>query len=311
MLLSPTLPTDQTLKGGEQARVLRALAAHRVSSTDQRSNAVGRCRTVVVAGGKGGVGRSVIALNLAIVLSNRGAKVGLLDASPDLGNIDLLCALDGYWSLPHVVQGSRQLVDVLHSGPCGVTILSGANCLAERQSETTQFPTRVFEQLQDFESKLDWLIVDASSGSSATTREFALAGDDTLLVTTPEPTAVAEAYASAKALSSGRCRLGLVVNQADSEQQAQQILDRLKQSCHSFLRIDLHRRGYVPRDKAVARSVCERIPFIILAPESPAAAAIQRLSQRWIRALPADTPGFFSKLLMHQDAGRRRHSNQT
>jgi flagellar biosynthesis protein FlhG len=292
MLTSLTTPSEKRYAGGDQARGLRSLVARQTLSAHEPS--VKSCHTIVVSGGKGGVGRSVIALNLAITLAQRGDAVGLLDASPDFGNIELLCGLNGYWNLSHVAQGSRQLDEVLVHGPVGVCILSGANCLID----PSRIPARTFDQLLNFERRLDWLIVDASGGASSSTREFAIAADDLLIVTTPESTAIAEAYATVKSLAtSTRPRLGLLVNQADSANQAQRILDRLQQTAHALLQIDLHRRGYIPRDAAIPVSVNARQPFVLESPTSTATSALQMLTQRWTRPPRSDGDlSFFARL---------------
>ncbi len=298
--MSPSLltPVERRHSGSDQARGLRDLVARRTTSVEFDRPVSRQCHTIVVAGGKGGVGRSVIALNLAILLAQRGGQVGLLDACPDFGNIELLCGLNGYWNLSHVAQGCRQLDEVSLTGPAGIRVVSGASELKSFSSVSSQGPHPLFSHLQSFESQLDWLVIDASGGSSSATREIALAADDLLIVATPEPTAVAEAYASVKAVATSRHpRLGLLVNQADSTAQAQQILDRLQQAAHSFLQVDLHRRGYIPRDPAVPMSVNERIPFVIQAPQSPAAEALRQLAQRWTRPLSATgVASFFSRL---------------
>ena len=299
MQTSLDYPSQDKLVLGDQARKLRALVALRPASAEDCRSTDRRCHTIVVSGGKGGVGRSVIALNLAIALAQRGASVGLLDACPDLGNIELLCGLNGYWNLSHVVQGCRQLDEVMQTGPAGVRIVSGASCLADPSFA----PMPAMVQLREFERELDWLIVDASGGACGLTRQFALAADDVLIVTTPEATAVAEAYASVKSLAKTvGPRMGLLVNQADSVPQAQQILDRLQQAVHSFLRVDLHRRGYLPRDIAVPNSVNARVPFVLQSPRSPVTAALLQLIQRWTRPQPTeDITPFFSRLQMCEE----------
>lgn len=299
-MISPSLitPTARHRSGGDQACGLRSLAARRAMSTGNVESTNHQCHTIVVAGGKGGVGRSVIALNLAITFAKRGDAVGLLDASPDFGNIELLCGLNGYWNLAHVAQGSRQLTDVMLSGPAEVNVISGASCLSNLTAVPTAVPNTMLNQLLSFERKLDWLIIDASGGSSSLTREIASAADDLLIVTTPEPTAVAEAYASVKSFTtSERPRLGLLVNQAESAPQALQILDRLRQAAQSFLQVDLHRRGFIPRDSAVPASVNSRIPFAIESPQSSAARSLLQLAQTWTRPhRPNRDEGFFSRI---------------
>ena len=291
-------PIEKQHAGGDQARGLRALAGRWMPGVDGARSAVRGCHTIVVSGGKGGVGRSVIALNLAVILAQRGNSVGLLDACPDFGNIELLCGLNGYWNLSHVMQGSRQLDEVVLEGPAGIQVLSGGSCLTDLQNESAQYLDIALNHLLNFEQHLDWLIVDASSGASALTRRFATAADDLLIVTTPESTAIAEAYATVKSLAlSGRPRLGLLVNQADSAIQAQRILDRLQQAAHSFLQVDLHRRGYIPRDVAIPASVNARIPFVLEAPTSPATMSLQNLTQRWTRPqVPDGNTSYFSRL---------------
>jgi flagellar biosynthesis protein FlhG len=283
--------------GGDQALALRALAGQRASLLPVPRDAKTQCQTILITGGKGGVGRSVIALNLAIALSQHGKSVGLLDASPELSNIELLCGLNGYWSLPHVLQGCRQLDDVVLFGPADLKILSGGHCLASIESNRL-LPNSITDSLQQFENGLDLLIVDGSSGSNYAARALAMAAEQVLIVATPEPTGIAEAYASVKSLASSGSRLGLIVNQADSEYQAQQILDRLQLAAHSFLGSDLSRRGWIPKDPAVSASVIERVPFVIQSPTSTAAIALQRICQPWLKARPAESAsGFFTKLI--------------
>jgi flagellar biosynthesis protein FlhG len=284
--------------GGEQARGLRALVARRstaalVPSTRQRG-----CHTIAIAGGKGGVGRSVIALNLAITFAQRGERVGLVDACPDFGSIGLLCGLSGYWNLSHVLQGCRKLDEIVSVGPCGISVLSGASSLASPVRHPLHTWERTFDDLTSYERELDWLIIDASGGSSTLSREMTLAADDLLIVTTPVATAITEAYATVKSvMSAARPRLGLLVNQAESERQAQRILDRLQDTAHSLLHVDLHRRGSIPRDESIPASVNARSPFVLQAPASPAAQALRALVQRWTRPqAPDGNGGYFSRL---------------
>lgn len=248
-----------------------------------RPTAAQRCHRIVVAGGKGGVGRSVIALNLAVALAQQGHTVGLLDGCPNFGNIELLCGLNSYWNLSHVLQGSRQLTDIVQSGPGGIQIIAGAGCLVEPDFEFAPSAGTV-GQLHRFEQSLDWMIVDASGATARMIRRWAATADDVLIVTTPEPTAVAEAYASIKAMAyAGRSRLGLIVNQAESPQQAQQILDNLQHAARSFLQVDLHRRGSIPRDTTIPISVNARQPFVLKQDENPAGKSLNELARRWTR----------------------------
>jgi flagellar biosynthesis protein FlhG len=276
----------------------RSASESSFSSAPESKSVSNSCHTIVVAGGKGGVGRSVIALNLAVALSQRGDRVGLIDASPGCGNIAMLSATEGYWNLGHVLQGCRQLDDVVSTGPAGIKVLSGAACVATRNTNDETMDNRVFEQITAFERGLDWLVVDASGGASSLSRPFVEAADDVLIVTVPEATALTDAYASVKsfALFQGP-RMGLLVNQSESADLASRILDRLQHAAHSFLQVDLHRRGYLTRDSAVAASVNTRHPFVLQSPTSPASLAMKQLAQHWTRfERSTSAGGFFSRL---------------
>ena len=300
MSSTPITSTEQRHSSGDQAQGLRALVAQHQSKKEVLVSTDRRCRSIVIAGGKGGTGRSIIALNLAVSLARQGQSVGLLDGSADFGSIELLCGMNTYWNLSHVIQGCRRFEEVVHDGPSGVKVISGVACLAECFSEdvTSASAKNVFVRMLELERTLDWLIVDASGASSTSSREFAWAADDLLVVATPEATAVAEAYASIKTFASGGSpRLGLLVNQAESAKQAQQILDHLQHAAHSFLNVDLHRRGFIPRDAAIPMSVRQRMPFVRQSPHSAATAAVEQLAQRWTRPVRRENQiCFFDRL---------------
>jgi hypothetical protein len=116
----------------DQACELRSLIARRVSAAAEGSVKGRRCHTIAIAGGKGGVGKSVLAVNLAIALAKQGSQVGLFDASPHLGQVEMLCGISRYWNLSHVTRGGRRLEQVVQKGPAGVHILAGGSGLIQQ-----------------------------------------------------------------------------------------------------------------------------------------------------------------------------------
>lgn len=289
----PTLETSHC--HADQASELRALVAQRAASTDDMPRETRTCRSLAIASGKGGVGKSVIALNLAVALARRGDSVCLVDASPSLGHLELLCGQNGYWNLSHVAAGSRRLEDIVLDGPSGVRIVPGASCLCDE----TDSHTNLRRDLADLERDHDWLIIDTAGGQPHRASPFTHAADRVLIVTTPEATSVAEAYAALKGLSAAESPLAsALVNRADSEPQALQILNRLRQAGRSFLRTDLDRAGFVPNDPAVRRSVAARRPLVDVEPACPAQQALERLSERLSRTVAArDEAGYFQRLM--------------
>ena len=256
-------------------------------------------RTIAVTSGKGGVGKSVIALNLAVALGRQNAKVCLLDANLGLGNIDLLCGLNGYWNLSHVITGARMLKDIVLEGPCGVNVIPGANGLADMADCPESAQREILGQMEELERSHDFLIVDTGTGIHRSVRQFARASDVVLIATTPEPTSIADAYATVKALATDDGPLlQLLVNRADSPQQARAVFGRLQQTSRMFLKVEVHTAGYIPTDPAVVQSVTKRTPFVIDSPHCCASREVHRLAQRFKGLANArfDRGPFFARL---------------
>jgi len=245
------------------------------------------------------VGKSNIALNLAVALARQNAKVGIFDANLGLGNIDLLCGLNGYWNLSHVITGARSLNEIVLTGPEGIHVVPGASGLADVADCPPAAQREIFSQLEDFERSHDFVIIDTGPGIHRAVRDFVLSAGLVLLVTTPEPTALADAYATVKALANGDGpRLEIVVNQAASAAQADAVIQRLQQTARLFLNADVGSAGSVPHDPCVSAAVQRRHPLLVEYSDSPAAAAINQLARRMMQ-LARNRPSaneFFPKI---------------
>jgi flagellar biosynthesis protein FlhG len=258
-----------------------------------------RAPSIAVTSGKGGVGKSNVALNLAIALARHGAQTCLMDANLGLGNIDLLCGLNGYWNLSHVVTGARTLRDIVLSGPEGINVIPGASGLAELSDWSPGVQKDVFRQLEELEVAHDFLVIDTAAGIHRLARKFLDACDLVLVITTPEPTAVADAYSLIKGLS-GRAtgRIDVLVNQCDSAEHAERIAQRVQETTRMFLHTDVGAAGYIPNDPEVRRAVARRTPFLITSPECAASRAIDRLATHVQRlfATQAEHASFFPRM---------------
>lgn len=267
----------------DQAKALRglkergAVLSPSVPSPREASGA----RTIAVASGKGGVGKSNIALSLSVALAEMDDAVCLLDANLGLGNIDLLCGLNGYWNLSHVVTGARRLSDVVLDGPDGIHVIPGASGLSDLADCPPAAQQEILHQLQELEQTHQFLIIDTGSGIHRLVREFLMPADVILIVTTPEPTAIADAYATIKSLSAAELpEVQVLVNQADSSRQAHAIMERLRQTARLFLRTEVSPAGFVPRDPCVPSAVARRSPFLLDSPRCPAAQSVRQLARR-------------------------------
>ena len=295
----------ENCSAGDQASELRALVARRTVATRPVTDQPSRvCRSLTVVSGKGGVGKSVIALNLAVAFARQGTPAGLLDVSQGTGSLGLLCGQNGYWNFEHVAAGTRDLKDILLTGPHGIQIVPGASHLLT----SGELRPSAVRDIATFESQHDWLIIDTGADVSAA-RWFAAPADCTLIVTTPEPTAVAEAYAAMKLLVAARVSaVSVLVNQADSQQQALQILDRLRHAARTFLGSDIGLAGFIPFDPAVSQSVFRRVPLIDVAPTGPAQQALEQMGQRLTRTVSARPGGRFIERLHSRQAAQGAHS---
>jgi flagellar biosynthesis protein FlhG len=266
---------------GEQAQALRSLMERLNSNRKSVAEDVRtvRAHSVAVTSGKGGVGKSNVALNLAIALARSGAQTCLMDANLGLGNIDLLCGLNGYWNLSHVVTGARTLRDVVLTGPEGVNVVPGASGLAELSDWSAAVQRDVFQQLEELEMSHDFLVIDTAAGIHRLARKFLDACDLVLVVTTPEPTSIADAYSLIKGLSARATgRIEALVNQCDSPDLAARIAARLQETTRLFLQADVGAAGFVPADPEVRTAVARRTPFVVANPGCHASRAMDQLA---------------------------------
>jgi flagellar biosynthesis protein FlhG len=268
----------------DQANSLRSLIERKLTSEIKpaaTAETAGAAHTVAVTSGKGGVGKSSVALNLAVALAQMESRVCLLDGNLGLGNVDLLCGLNGYWNLSHVITGARSLADVMLVGPSGIHVIPGASGLTAVADCTKAAQSEIFSQLQELEQTHDFIVIDTGAGIHESVRRFVSAADAVLTLTTPEPTSIANAYASIKALSAAeQQRLHVLVNQAESSQQAHAVMERIAHTSRLFLNHDVATAGFIPFDQAVRAAVYRRVPFLVGSPDAPASRAVAQLARR-------------------------------
>ncbi len=257
-------------------------------------------RSLVLTSGKGGVGTSNLALNLAIALGEYGQRVVLVDADLGLANIDLLCGLTPENDLGNVLAGDCSLAEAVVTGPGDVRIVPGAHGTRTLVDALGDGPTRLVADLADLEAGSDFLLIDAGSGLGAGIATWAAAADQVVLVTTPEPTSVADAHAAI-----GRFRrlvvpprLRAVVNQAASASEASDVLDRLCASSRQFLGTVVVGLGHVRADPHVQHAVRMRRPFVVAYPNCVASRGVRRLARALIeeRQPRVPRPGVFASL---------------
>jgi flagellar biosynthesis protein FlhG len=267
-----------------------------------------RARSLLFTSGKGGVGTSNLALNLAIALGELAQRVVLVDADLGLANIDLLCGLAPASDLGDVLSEGRPLADAVVAGPAGVRVVPGAHGMRAPLEVLGDGPARLADELADLEAECDFVLVDAGSGLGPGIATLAAAADEVVLVTTPEPTSVADAHAAVQRLRRlpGPPRLRAVVNQAGSSSEASDVLARLTASSRQFLGAVVTALGHVRADPHVPLAVRARRPFVVAYPGAVASRGVRRLARTLMeeRRPKGRRPGFFAALAARRALGR-------
>jgi len=251
------------------------------------TEAKARVRTIAITSGKGGVGKTCVSASLACVLARTGKRVLVLDADLGLANLDILLNLHPDGTLQDVLNGTHSVKNVMLEGPAGIRVLPAGSGLVESARLTGDMRERLRQVLEEVAPEFDYLLIDTGAGISDVVLYTASLAQEVLVVATPEPTSLADAYATIKVLAfhQGRSHFSLVINQTPKERSGDVVAQQLQQIADRFLPDQLGRPivlefvGAIPSDPAVERSVRARVPVVLHAPEAPAAQALQDLAR--------------------------------
>ena len=260
----------------DQATDLRALVRQVATA---HCAAAARPRRIVVFGGKGGVGTTTIAVNLAVALAQQGQRSLLCDAAG--GDVALQCRLEPRHTLADVLAGNRTLAQVLHPGPAGVQVLPGTRELVRWHETAEHAWNRLMTQLASLSPRPEVVVIDAGSRPDPLARQLWQAADRVLLVTTVETAAIMDAYAAIKLLTDPArpASIALVVNRAPREAMADEAQQRLAQACRRFLGLPLRSVGHVPEDGAVPQCAARGEPFVLAMPACPASLHLRQVAR--------------------------------
>jgi flagellar biosynthesis protein FlhG len=277
----------------DQAQRLRELAeTYRqeiLSKPAPPPSASRRARVMAITSGKGGVGKTNVAVNLAYALIAQGKEVILLDADLGLANVDVLLGTTPQWHLGHAISGERDVLGLLYEAPGGLRLIAGGSGLAELTDLPEIDLRRFIQSLAQLQGEADYLLIDTGAGLSRSVMEFVMAADEVLVVTTPEPTALTDAYAIIKRLvrANPTVDIKLVVNMADSAEDGESTARRLRETVLRFLQIAVHYLGHIPRDPVVQQCVRQQRAYFLQHPRSAAAHATENLARRLLGEGPA------------------------
>jgi flagellar biosynthesis protein FlhG len=267
-------------------------------------------QVIAVTGGKGGVGKSNISVNLSIALAEMRRRVVLMDADLGLANIDVLLGLKAEKNLADVLSGEVSLEDVMVTGPAGIKVVPASSGVQQMAALGPQEHAALIHAFSELSHQLDVLVVDTAAGISDTVVSFVRASQEVIVVVCDEPSSITDAYALIKLLNKEHdmFRFRVVANMTRSAQEGQGLFNKLNMVCERFLDVTLQYVGHVPFDENVRKAVQRQKPILEYAPNCKAAMAIRKIAEQvdgW--PLPSSARGhlefFVERLLQTAHAG--------
>ena len=247
----------------DQAKRLRELMGNKAHTQK-------KAKTLAIASGKGGVGKTNFAINLAISLKNLGHSVLLFDADIGLSNIEILTGISAKYTIIDLILKSKSIYDIIEEGPKGIKIISGGFGYYDLSIINDENLNKLFSEIEKLEGQVDFIIFDIGAGISDMVLNFILATDEAILITTPDPTSLMDVYTLIKALTiSGYSGiLNIVTNIVENRTEALNIFEKLNKVSNNFLNIELKFLGYLEKDNLVSKSVRSQQPFTLMFPKA-------------------------------------------
>jgi flagellar biosynthesis protein FlhG len=239
-------------------------------------------RVITITSGKGGVGKTNFAVNTAIALMQQGQRVVILDADFGLANIEVVLGTIPKFTLLDVIKNKKNILEIISHGPNNVRFISGGSGVEELSRLSVTEINNFMKNINLLDSLFDIIIVDTGAGVSENVINMILAGDDVLVVTTPEPTSITDAYALIKIISSKSKdkNIKIIINRAESEKEAELVYSNLKEVVAKYLGNNIEFLGYLSQDDSVKRAVKKQNPFMISYPGSLISKQIIEISKK-------------------------------
>ncbi len=275
----------------DQAEKLREMMKDRqgegapdpASAPGPRQDGSKKTRIIAVASGKGGVGKTNISINLALAYAKLGKKVIVMDADLGLANVNVVLGVIPKYNLYHVIRKQKSMRDVILDTNYGIQIVAGASGFSKIANLNDDERQSFITELQTLETA-DVIIIDTSAGVSNNVLSFIAAADDVLIVTTPEPTAITDAYGIIKIISTEidnlNMGLKLVVNRVQSVTEGKKVAERVINIAGQFLNLKVDYMGFVYEDPAIPSAVRKQQPFSIMDPKCKAAGCLEHIVNR-------------------------------
>ncbi|UOR12711.1 MinD/ParA family protein [Halobacillus amylolyticus] len=260
-----------------------------------------KAKTMAIASGKGGVGKTNFTINFALKLIEQGKKVLIFDLDIGMGNVDILLGVTPKYSIVHLFQERKDIRDIIESGPNNLAYIAGSSGLTtlfQLDNNSFRYFQQAFEQLT---TEYDFILFDMGAGVTEESLHFITSADEAIVVTTAEPTSITDAYAMIKHLirHDPALPIHVLINRALSDQAGLSTFRRLEAAVEKFLNKQLSNLGVVPDDRAVLKAVTNQLPFVLAQPKSQASRAVGQIAAQYLalkRPNNEKAESFISKL---------------
>ncbi|MBR6626914.1 MAG: MinD/ParA family protein [Lachnospiraceae bacterium] len=260
----------------DQAQQLRIIKANRQTRP--------LARVITVTSGKGGVGKSNTAINLAIQFKKMGKRVIILDADFGLANIEIMFGAVPKFNLCDLIYQGKNIKEIITWGPMDVGFISGGSGIAGMANLGRDYLGYIIQNLAELDALADIIIVDTGAGIAEAVLEFLVASGEILLVTTPEPTSITDSYSLLKALyrhprfNEATTKVKMIANRVEKEESGQMLYNKLNAVVSRYLKIPMTFLGSVPQDIQLSRAVMQQVPVSMQHPEAKSSRAYEEIA---------------------------------
>ncbi|MEM4991204.1 cobyrinic acid a,c-diamide synthase [Priestia aryabhattai] len=254
----------------DQAAVLREKVLKK------HQNSLRNCKTIAVLSGKGGVGKSNLSLNLSLALTKQKQRVLLFDMDIGMGNIDILIGQTASYTMVDLLEKKLSIQQIIKKGPEDLAYVAGGTGISSVFEWSPSDLAHLIQELSSLTNQYDYMIFDMGAGMSESVLKFLKAVDEMIVVTTPEPTSITDAYAAIKlaASYSVSAPVRLIINKTLSDKEGNETYERFNRAVQQFLNISTSLLGIVPNDQAVQKAVNRQMPFLLQNPASKASVSL-------------------------------------
>jgi len=259
-------------------------------------------KVVTITSGKGGVGKTNLTVNLAIALKKIGKRVLIIDADLGLSNVEVLLGTSPKYNVRDVLEGKKDIFSIVEEGPMGVNFISGGSGIVDLANLDEEKLMRLIECAQLINSSFDIVLIDTGAGISRNVMEFVMISDEVIVITTPEPTSITDAYAIIKAIITRNFdhKINLLINKVNGTKEAEEIFFRLNGVIKRFLQREVEYIGYIEENSIVSKSVIKQVPFMISYENSSISRQVENVAKKLVMSseiVGEKNRGGFSRLI--------------